>query len=119
MNSRKKLNQIRSRRVGRTRAKIFGKKTRPRLTVFRSNKGMYVQLIDDEAGRTLVAVSSKEVAAKAKTSKTKIAEMIGKTLAEKAVKAGIKRVVFDRRGYAFHGRVKAVAEAARAGGLEF
>lgn len=80
---------------------------------------MYVQLIDDGAGRTLIAVSSKEVAARAKQSKTKVAEATGKLLAEKAIKAGIKTVVFDRRGYAYHGRVKAVAEAARKGGLKF
>ena len=119
MNPRKKLNNIRLRRVGRTRAKIFGSAARPRLAVFRSNKFMYAQLIDDTVGRTLASVSSKEIGAKAKQSKTKAAELVGELLAEKAARAGIKQVVFDRRGYAFHGRVKAVAEAARTGGLKF
>ena len=119
MNPRKKVNQVRARRARRTRAKVFGRAARPRLSVFRSNRGIYAQLIDDEARRTLVSVSSKEVAGKAKQSKSKAAEAVGERLAEKAAKAGIKQVVFDRGKYAFHGRVKAIAQAARAGGLKF
>ncbi len=112
------LNDRRSRRVRRTRAKIVGDATRPRLAVFRSNITIYAQLIDDVKGRTLAAASSREVKA-AKKTKSELAARTGELLAEKAQKAGITQVVFDRRGYAYHGRVKALAEGARKGGLKF
>lgn len=91
-------------------------KNRPRLAVFRSNKAIYAQIIDDEKGQTLVAASEKDLKSGTKTEK---AQMVGETLAKKAVKLGIKKVKFDRRGYQYHGRVKALAEGARKGGLLF
>lgn len=104
----------------RTRKKISGTAARPRLSVFRSNTDIYAQLIDDEAGHTIVAASSREKSAKTvKGNKTDKSRKVGKLLAEKAVAAGITAVVFDRGGYAYHGRVKALAEAAREGGLKF
>ena len=95
---------------------------RPRLSVFRSSKQIYVQVIDDAHGRTLAAASSleKDMREKLKTGATvSAAQEIGKLIAERAIKAGVKQVVFDRSGYLFHGRVKALADAAREGGLEF
>ena len=92
---------------------------RPRLSVFRSSKNIYAQIIDDERGVTLAAASSLEEAIKAKGSNKDGAAAVGKLLAERAIKAGQKRVVFDRGRYMFHGRVKALADAAREGGLEF
>jgi len=96
---------------------------KPRLSVFRSNNNIYAQIINDLEGNTLVSASSqdtdiREQAQKAK-SKMEMSKIVGKHLAEKAVDGGIKRVVFDRNGYQYHGRVKALAEAAREGGLEF
>ena len=99
------------------RVTIKGTADRPRLSVFRSNKGMYLQLIDDEKGRTLVSVSSGEV--KEKDSKIIIGFELGKLIAKKGLDKNIKNVVFDRGGYKYHGRVKAVANGAREGGLEF
>lgn len=110
----KKINEQRERRTKRTRSRIFGTAKRPRLSVFRSGKHIYAQLIDDEKGVTLVSVS--DLALKTGTKGEKAAT-VGKELAEKALKAKIKDVVFDRRAYAYHGRVKMVAEAAREGGL--
>ena len=101
----------------RIRGKISGTAERPRMTVFRSNKQIYVQLIDDLAGRTLVATSSKGIEAKA--TKCEIAAMVGTAIAAKALEAGITEVVFDRNGYLFHGRVKSLADAARSAGLKF
>ena len=95
---------------------------RPRLSVFRSSKQIYVQVIDDAAGRTLAAASSldKDLKASLKTGADKAAaEAVGKLVAERAKAAGVTKVIFDRSGYIYHGRVKAVAEAAREGGLEF
>jgi len=90
------------------------------MTVFRSCKAIYVQLIDDQAGKTLVATSSMEKGMKdAKGTKSEIAKMVGKQIAEKAIAAGIVSVVFDRNGYLYHGRVKTLADAAREGGLKF
>ena len=115
----------RTRRRLRVRRKIFGTAERPRLNVFRSTKHIYVQVIDDEAGRTLVAASSmdknlKEALKGLKNKGNKAAaEIVGKELARKALEAGFKKVVFDRGGFKFHGRVKAMADAARAAGLEF
>jgi len=103
----------------RVRKNIFGSSERPRLSVFRSNKQIYAQIIDDVKGVTLVAASSyKSKSAKGKN-KSEQAEIIGKELAEKAVKAGIDSVVFDRNGYQYHGRVKSLADGAREGGLKF
>jgi len=98
---------------------VKGTANQPRLSVFRSNKEIYAQIINDENGVTIVSYSSKDKALKAKGSKTEIATIVGKTLAEKALKAGIEKISFDRNGYLYHGRVKALAEAAREGGLKF
>ncbi|HYC83310.1 MAG TPA: 50S ribosomal protein L18 [Candidatus Paceibacterota bacterium] len=104
----------------RVRAKISGTAERPRLSVFRSNKHIYAQLIDDVAGKTLAAAGDHEVkAAKSDFAKISVAQEVGAKLAEKAKGAKITKVVFDRSGYRYTGRIKAVAEGARAGGLEF
>ncbi len=100
----------------RIRGRISGTAARPRMTVFRSNKQIYVQLVDDLAGKTIVATSSKGIE---NGTKTEIAAAVGKKIAEKALEAGITEVVFDRNGYLFHGRVKSLADAAREGGLKF
>lgn len=102
----------------RIRGKISGTAQRPRLSVFRSNKGIYAQLIDDVAGVTLAAASSRNVSLEGKT-KSEVAKAVGTVLAEKAKEANIENVVFDRGGYPYHGRVKALAEGAREGGLQF
>lgn len=104
------------RRKGRIRAKIAGTATVPRLHVFRSNRGVYVQLIDDERGVTLASVAAKEVSAAG--SKTAMSEAAGKAIAEKAKQLSIGKAVFDRGGRQYHGRVKAIADGARAAGLE-
>ncbi len=100
----------------RIRGKISGTAERPRMTVFRSNKQIYVQLIDDLTGRTLVAASSKGLE---EGTKCEIAAKVGSAVAAKAIEAGINEVVFDRNGYLFHGRVKSLADAARSAGLKF
>ena len=100
----------------RIRGRISGTATRPRMTVFRSNKQIYVQLIDDLAGKTLVATSSKGIE---QGTNIEIAAAVGEAIAKKALEAGINEVVFDRNGYLFHGRVKSLADAARKGGLKF
>ena len=102
----------------RVRNKISGTESRPRLSVFRSNKEIYAQLVDDVKGVTLVAASSKEKEA-TKGTKMEQANAVGKAIAEKAKTAGIEVVVFDRGGYLYHGRVKSLAEGAREGGLKF
>ena len=102
----------------RVRGKIQGTAARPRLSVFRSNKQIYVQIIDDREGRTLAAAGSLGDDA-AKGAKIEQAAAVGKMIAEKAKAAGIEQVVFDRNGYLYHGRVKSLAEAAREGGLKF
>ena len=89
----------------------------PRLNIYRSNKGLFIQLIDDKAGVTLASVSDKEI--KKSKDKTDAAKEAGKLIAEKAKKASTKKVIFDRGGFKYHGRVKAVADGAREGGLEF
>ena len=109
--------QARLRRHRRVRGKIAGTAERPRLAVFRSNRGISAQLIDDAAGRTLASASWKAVSATG--SKTEQANVVGKELAAAAKKAGIETCVFDRAGYLYHGRVKALAEGAREGGLKF
>ena len=100
----------------RIRGKVSGTAARPRMTVFRSNKQIYVQLIDDQAGKTIVATSSKGLEG---GTKIEIAAKVGAAIAEKAIAAGVSEVVFDRNGYLFHGRVKSLADAARNGGLKF
>ena len=109
----------RHRRHKRVRAKIFGTAHRPRFCVFRSVKSIYAQMIDDEKGKTVVAASSRELKKIKNAKKVDIAKEVGKLIAEKALKKKIKEVVFDRGGYMYHGRVKAVAEGAREGGLLF
>ena len=110
--------EARARRHRRVRGKVSGTAERPRLVVFRSNRGIEAQLVDDLAGRTLAAASWLHLK-KFKGSKTEQASEVGKLLADSAKKAGIERVVFDRAGYLYHGRVKALAESARGGGLQF
>jgi large subunit ribosomal protein L18 len=111
--------QARARRHRRVRGKLFGSAERPRLVVFRSNRGIEAQLIDDTDGKTLASASWLGVAKSFKGNKTQQAAEVGKLLAEKAKKANIETVVFDRGGYLYHGRVKALADAAREGGLRF
>jgi len=139
--NRLKIEQ-RERRHHRIRAKVKGTKGVPRLSIFRSNRGLYVQLIDDEKGKTLVSASGEEMVGESKIKspklkvkskviktkrrkiKKKIAKLeqareVGKLIARKALKKKIQKIVFDRGGYKYHGRVKAVAEGAREGGLAF
>lgn len=101
------------------RIKVRGNNDRPRLTVYRSNKDIYAQVIDDDKGRTLVSVGSLKDKAAHGASGVEQAKLIGKAIAEKAKAAGIEKVVFDRNGYLYHGRVKALADAAREAGLNF
>jgi large subunit ribosomal protein L18 len=110
--------QGRLRRHRRVRSKITGTANRPRLAVYRSNARIYAQVIDDASGHTLVAASSldKDVAS---SKRAEQAALVGKLLAERAKEAGVQAVVFDRGGYLYHGRVKALADAAREAGLEF
>ena len=108
--------QRRLKRRRRVRAKVHGTAERPRISVFRSNRGIFVQLVDDVAGHTLAAVSWTEAPLRDKAPMEQAAEA-GKLLAERAQKAGITSAVFDRGGYQFHGRVKAFAEGVREGGL--
>lgn len=115
MQSRKEIRRKAIRK--RIRKVIKGTSSIPRLSVFRSNKQIYAQIIDDSAGQTLAAASSKELTAK--SNKTELAASVGKAIAEKALAAGLTSVVFDRGGYLYHGRVKALAEGARNAGLKF
>jgi large subunit ribosomal protein L18 len=110
--------QARKRRHRRVRGKIAGTAERPRLVIHRSNRGIFAQLVDDQAGRTLAGASWTALGS-ATGSKTEQAREVGKALAAAAVKAGIETCVFDRAGYLYHGRVKALAEGAREGGLRF
>lgn len=104
----------------RIRKVVEGDTKSPRLSVFRSNKGIYVQLIDDSTGKTLVAASSADKGiADAKGNKIDQAKLVGKAIGEKATKAGIDSVRFDRNGYLYHGRIKSLAEGAREAGLKF
>lgn len=124
MKAIKKLNQKRKRRVARTRAVISGTAARPRLTVRRSNRYFYAQLIDDEKGNTLLSASSFSISAPAgggkaaKMTKTESAGMVGEMIGKKAMEKGITAAVFDRRSYKFHGRVKSFVEGAKKGGLK-
>ncbi len=104
-------------RHARVRSRVTGSAERPRLSVFRANQHIYGQLIDDAAGKTIISASSLEL--KAKVKKSEAATEVGKLVAKKALEKGIKAVVFDRGGYAYHGRVKALADGAREGGLVF
>lgn len=104
------------RRHVRIRAKLSGSAARPRLVVFRSNMNIYAQLIDDDAGKTILAASDLKAT---KGTKTERASEVGKAIAEAAKKAKVETCVFDRNGYKYHGRVKALAEAAREAGLQF
>jgi large subunit ribosomal protein L18 len=109
----------RMRRHRRLRRQLSGTADRPRLVVYRSNRGIEAQLVDDAAGKTLAAANHSALAKSFKGSKTDQAAEVGKSLAAAAKKAGVETVVFDRGGFLYHGRVKALAEAAREGGLQF
>lgn len=112
----KKIRRVR--RTRRVRRKILAIKKYPRLSVFRSNKYIYAQIIDDNKGKTLVSVSEKEIKVDGQN-RTQKAEEVGKALAQKAIKKKIKNVVFDKGAYRYHGRIKALAQGARGGGLVF
>lgn len=117
MISKKSRNDLRQIRHERVRKNISGTSSLPRLNVFRSNTGIYVQVIDDEAGKTLVSSSSRELKLK-NGGNIEAAKLVGKDIAQKCKKAKINKVVFDRGGYLYHGRVSALADAAREAGLE-
>ena len=119
MIKRPDTNSQRKRRHRRVRGKITGTSERPRLNVFRSEKHIYAQIIDDTEGVTLCAASSLEKDFDGSGSNKEGAQKVGKLVADRAVKKGIEAVVFDRGGYIYHGRVKELAEAAREGGLKF
>ncbi len=103
----------------RIRKIVSGTAAKPRLSVFRSNKEIYVQLIDDVQGVTILAASSRDKDVDSKGTNVEVATAVGKAIAEKALKAGIENVTFDRGGYLYHGRIKSLAEGARAAGLKF
>lgn len=113
-------NQVRKKRHARVRAKLSGTAERPRLNIYRSNKNIYAQLIDDVKGVTLASASTldKELSLES-TGNVEAAQKVGELIAKRAVEKGIKEVVFDRGGYLYHGRVKALADAARENGLQF
>lgn len=122
MNKRKTTRAAKVRRHRRVRYKVSGTPERPRLAVFRSLRHIYAQVIDDSSGRTLVAASDLEADLRSQRDgkkKAQVAELVGDAIARKALKKGIKSVVFDRGGFKYHGRVKALAEAARKGRLSF
>jgi large subunit ribosomal protein L18 len=101
------------------RLRLAGTTERPRLSVYRSNKAIYAQIIDDTTGKTIVSASSMKDTVDAASNKVDQSKQVGKLIAEKAVAAGISQVVFDRNGYLYHGRIKSLAEGAREGGLQF
>ena len=114
----KNQNRIKIKR--RIRKVVSGTESRPRLAVFRSNKEIYAQIVDDVNGKTIIAASSRDKdISSTKGTKTEIAALVGKSVAEKALKAGIDSISFDRGGYQYHGRVKSLADGAREGGLKF
>jgi large subunit ribosomal protein L18 len=117
MDTARAKREARLRRHGRVRRRVVGTAVRPRLAVFRSNRHIYAQVIDDAAGRTLAAATS--VALPGEGDKRSDAQRVGAELARRAKQAGVSAVVFDRGGYQYHGRVQALAEAAREGGLDF
>ncbi|MGA1225663.1 MAG: 50S ribosomal protein L18 [Tamlana sp.] len=113
-------NQRRLRIKSRIRKIVSGTEARPRLTVFRSNKEIYAQIVDDVTGKTISASSSRDKdISSAKATKIEVAALVGKAIAEKALKAGIETIAFDRGGYLYHGRVKSLADGAREAGLKF
>ncbi len=113
-------NERRIRIKNRIRKVVSGTETRPRLVVFRSNKEIYAQVVNDVSGQTLVAASSRDKdIAQSKGNKTEVAALVGKSIAEKALQAGVETISFDRGGYLYHGRVKSLAEGAREAGLKF
>ncbi len=120
---RRKTNQkqlIRFRRKKKIRAKIIASTDRPRLAVFRSNYHLYVQIIDDKVGRTLVAASTNEETTRGKMGKNiEGAKALGSLIAKRALAKQVQKIVFDRSGYVFHGRIRAIADGAREGGLQF
>ncbi len=114
--------KARIRRHNRVRKYVFGTPERPRLNVFRSHKHIYAQVVDDEAGHTLAAASTVDVALRGQMlnkNKTEQAALVGQAVAERAIEAGVSQIVFDRGGYQYHGRIKALADAARDAGLKF
>ena len=119
MINKKSRSESRELRHARVRNKISGTTERPRLAVYRSNTGIYAQVIDDTKGNTLVSASTLDKEIKTKASNVEAAKEVGTLIAKRATKAGIKTVVFDRGGYIYHGKIKALAEAAREAGLEF
>lgn len=113
-------NERRIRIKNRIRKVVSGTETRPRLAVFRSNKEIYAQVVDDVTGKTLAASSSRDKdISSAEGNKSEVATMVGKSVAEKAMKAGVSTITFDRGGYLYHGRIKSLAEGAREAGLKF
>lgn len=120
MTTKQSRNQVRRKRHARVRTKVSGTQARPRLSIFRSNKNIYAQLIDDESGVTLASASTldKELDGAA-SANIEAAQKVGELIAKRAVEKGVKSVVFDRGGYLYHGRVKALADSARENGLEF
>jgi len=122
MHTQPDRNVLRQRRHVRARRRLGGGAARPRLSVFRSLKQIYAQLVDDESGRTLAAASTLDLEVRARVAgkkKTEASAVVGEVLAQRAKAKGITAAVFDRGGYLFHGRVRALAEAARAAGLQF
>ena len=113
-------NQRRLRIKSRIRKVVSGTESKPRLAVFRSNKEIYAQLVDDVTGKTISAASSRDKdISSAKGTKTEVAALVGKAVAERALKAGVDTISFDRGGYQYHGRVKSLADGAREAGLKF
>ncbi len=113
-------NERRTRIKNRIRKIVSGTEARPRLSVFRSNKEIYAQIVDDVSGKTISAASSRDKdISSAKGNKSEVATLVGKAVAEKALKAGVDSISFDRGGYLYHGRVKSLAEGAREAGLKF
>jgi large subunit ribosomal protein L18 len=122
MYTRPDRNALRQRRHARSRRRLTGVAARPRLSVFRSLKQIYAQVVDDESGRTVVAASTLDADVRQRVAgkkKTEAAAVVGEILAQRAKAKGVTAVVFDRAGYLYHGRIRALAEAARAAGLEF
>jgi large subunit ribosomal protein L18 len=118
MNQQVKNNILRLKRKNRTRAKIFGTSDRPRLSVFRSNKYTYAQLIDDEHGKTLLSLSSQKLKETSKKSPVELSKILGEKLGGSAIISGFKRAIFDKGSYKYHGRVKALVEGVRSAGLK-
>lgn len=120
MQSKSQMKNTRLRRKRRIRKNMEGTTERPRMSVFRSNKNIYVQLIDDRSGHTLASASSLEQdISSIEGDKSAVAKRLGEVIAERAIAQGIERVIFDRNGYLYHGRVASVADGARSGGLNF